>query len=113
MIFKGLLYGIILIAITLLAGLLWHFIRALKDPDVQNASRLRMSVKRYRHYQRLYDEYHDFMMKHGVNSQASEKKFIEIFKRIDNPNEWRRYQAYRLEKHQEAFQKEMKAKWTL
>lgn len=108
MISKGLLYGIILIAIALLIGWLWHFFKALKDPDVQNASRLRMSVMRYRHYQRLYDEYYDFMMKHGVNSQASEKKFIEIFKRIDNPNEWRRYQAYRLEKQQEEFQKELK-----
>lgn len=108
MISKGLLYGIILIAIALLIGWLWHFFKALKDPDVQNASRLRMSVMRYRHYQRLYDEYYDFMMKHGVNSQASEKKFIEIFKRIDNPNEWRRYQAYRLEKQQEEFQKEVK-----
>lgn len=108
MISKGLLYGIILIAIALLIGWLWHFFKALKDSDVQNASRLRMSVMRYRHYQRLYDEYYDFMMKHGVNSQASEKKFIEIFKRIDNPNEWRRYQAYRLEKQQEEFQKELK-----
>lgn len=104
MISKGLLYGIILIAIALLAGWLWHFFKALKDPDVQNASRLRMNVKRYRHYQRLYDEYHDFMMKHGVNSQASEKKFVEIFKQIDNPNEWRRYQAYRLEQQQEELQ---------
>ena len=52
--------------------------KALKDPDVQIASELRMSVKRYRHYQRLYDEYQEFMAEHRVDSHASEEKFKEI-----------------------------------
>jgi len=79
----------------------------MKDPDVQIASDLRMSVKRYRHYQRLYDEYQSFMIEHGVHSQASEKKFAEIFKQIDNPNEWRRYQTYREQKQRNEYMKEL------
>lgn len=91
----SIVYG--LCAVVLVAILYWLFltVKAMKDPDVQIASTLRMSITRYRHYQKLYDEYQEFMLKHGANSQASEKKFIEIFKQIDNPNEWRRYQAYR------------------
>lgn len=71
------------------------FFKALKNPDVQIASNLRMSVKRFRQYQKLYDEYFEFMQIHGANSVASQQKFIEIFKQIKNPNEWRRYQQYR------------------
>ena len=47
------------------------------------------------------------MLEHGANSQASEKKFLEIFKQIDNPNEWRRYQAYREQKQRDEFMKEL------
>lgn len=70
-------------------------IKALKDPDVQIASELRISIKRYRHYQHLFDEYQAYMDIHGVNSRASEEKFKEILKQIDNLNEWRRYCKYR------------------
>lgn len=81
--------------------------KALKDPDVQIASELRMSVKRYRHYQRLYDEYQEFMAEHGVHSHASEEKFKEIFKQIEIPNEWRRYCAYREEKSRNELRNEL------
>lgn len=96
-------------AVVLGAILYWLFLtaKALKDPDVQIASNLHMSVARYRHYQKLYDEYQEFMLKHGIHSQASEKKFIEIFKQINNPNEWRRYQAYRDQKQREEHLKEI------
>ena len=103
----NLLYG--LCALVVGAVLYWLYLtaKALKDPDVQIASNLRMSIKRYRHYQRLYDEYQAFMLEHGAHSQASEKKFLEIFKQIDNPNEWRRYQAYRDEKQREEYKNEL------
>ncbi len=74
---------------------LYESIKSKKDPDVQAASNLRMSVNRFRKYQRLYDEFFDCMMKYGVHSSIAEKKFVEIFKQIDNPNEWKRYQDYR------------------
>lgn len=89
------LYG--LLAVVIAAVLYWFYqtIKAMKDPDVQIATSLRMSVKRYRHYQKLYDEYQAFMMEHGVHSSASEKKYLEIFRQINDPNEWRRYQQFR------------------
>lgn len=55
-------------------------IRSIKDPNVQNAAKLKMPINRYLLYKKLYDEYYDFMMEHGANSIASERKFIEIFK---------------------------------
>ena len=70
-------------------------IRSTKDPNVQNAAKLKMPINRYLLYKKLYDEYFDFMMEHGANSIASEQKFIEIFKQIKYPNEWRRYEEYR------------------
>lgn len=95
---KILIGGLVGVVICFVAMLVYHMIRAAKDPDVQAASDLRMSVTRYRHYRKLYDEYQDFMRVHGIHSAASEKKFMEIFKQIENPNEWRRYQDYRMRK---------------
>ncbi len=99
----NLIYGIGAVVVGIILYWLYLTAKALKDPDVQIATDLRLSIKKYRHYQRLYDEYEDFMLKHGANSQASEKKFIEIFKQIDNPNEWRRYQAYREQKQRNEY----------
>lgn len=74
-----------------------QWVKAMKDPDVLAASDLRMSVKRYRVYQRIYDEYQAYMREHGADSPASERKFKELFKEVKNPNEWRRYQQYRFD----------------
>ena len=92
---RSIFSGIFTLLAYFMMSVISNWIKAMKDPDVQVASDLRMSIKRYRHYQRLYDEYHEFMLKHGIDSHASEEKFKEIFKQIDNPNEWRRYQQYR------------------
>ena len=101
------LYGLCALVVGAVLYWLYQTAKAMKDPDVQIASNLRMSIKRYRHYQRLYDEYQAFMLERGADSQASEKKFLEIFKQIDNPNEWRRYQAYREEKQMEDYKNEL------
>lgn len=98
----GILYGIGALALGAIIYWLFLTFKAMKDPDVQIASDLRMSIQHYRHYQKLFDEYQDFMLKHGTESVASQRKFVEIFKQIKNPNEWRRYSAYREQKqHQE------------
>lgn len=69
---------------------------SLNDPDVQAASKLRMSITRYRKYQKLYDAHWDVMMKFGVNSSEAEKFFVkEVYPNIPNLNEWRRYEDYR------------------
>lgn len=103
----SILYSICAVVVGVVVYWLYQTFKALKDPDVQIATDLRMSVKRYRHYQKLYDEYQEFMHTHGVHSAASEKKFREIFKQIDNPNEWRRYQAYREQMQRDEFMKEL------
>lgn len=85
-----------------------QWVKAMKDPDVLAASDLRMSVKRYRVYKRIYDEYQAFMREHGTDSPASERKFAELFKEVKNPNEWRRYQNYRYELAKKERQEEYK-----
>ncbi len=85
-----------------------QWVKAMKDPDVLAASDLRMSVKRYRVYQRIYDEYQAFIREHGADSPASARKFRELFKEIKNPNEWRRYQNYRYELAKKERQEEYK-----
>lgn len=69
-------------------------IKSTKDPDVQAASNLRMSVSRFRLYKRLWDEYQEYTKEHGIHSQESEEKFKEIFQQVPNPNEWRRFGQY-------------------
>lgn len=91
----------ILIGIGALMGglfLYWLYetMKAMKDPDVQIATDLRMSIKRYRKYQLLYDAHQSVMMKYGVNSQEDERFFQkEVFPNLPNLNEWKRYQEYR------------------
>lgn len=85
---------------VLIGGLLLYWLyetlKALKDPDVQIASDLRMSIKRYRKYQRLYDAHWEIMMKCGSNSREAENFFAkEVYPNLPNLNEWRRYQEYR------------------
>lgn len=109
---KSILGGIIAI---FAGGIIWWIIetiKAIKDPDVQAASNLRMSISRYRLYKRLWDEYQEYMKVHGINSKESEEKFKEIFKQVPNPNEWRRFGQYMEEKQRkemmEKFQKYIK-----
>lgn len=101
--------GLAAALITFIVLLVYNIIKAVKDPDVQAAADLRMSITRYRKYERLYNEYSEFMKEHGIHSAASEKKFREIFKQIDNPNEWRKYQNFRLHKQKEETLKEFQS----
>lgn len=82
-------------------------IKAVKDPDVQTAADLRMSISRFRLYKRLWYEYQEYMEVHGTNSKESNEKFKEIFKQIPNPNEWRRFGDYMVEKQHEDMMNEI------
>ena len=92
---KSTFSGVFAILVYCLLYIIVNSIKACRDPDVRAASSLGMTVARFHHYQRLFDEYQDFMEKHGSESRESEEKFKEIFKQIKNPNEWRRYSKYR------------------
>lgn len=104
---NSILLGLVVVAVGAIAYWAYLSIKAVKDPDVQAASSLKMSITRFHNYQKLYDEYQAVMLKHGVHSAAAERKFAEIFKQIDNPNEWRRYQAYREQKQRMEFMSEI------
>lgn len=91
-------YGIIAVAIGLIAMFIYHFTKALKDPDVQMASNLRMPVDNFRLYERIYNEHWACMEKYGANSKEAEELFAKLFRQIKNPNEWRRYQEWRVQK---------------
>ena len=94
---KSIFSGVFSIFVYFLLASITYIIKAAKDPDVQAASNLGMSITRFRHYQRLWDEYQEYMKEHGIYSRESEEKFKEIYSQIKNPNEWRRYGQYREE----------------
>lgn len=75
--------------------LIINIIKAMKDPDVIAASNLRMDVRRYKKYREWYDEHQRLMRQYGIDSKEELEYFRSFFKQIKNPNEWRRYQAYR------------------
>lgn len=96
MIIKALIYGVCWTAVAIFIVWLYGFFKALKDPDVQNAADLKMSITRFKKYERLYNSYWNVMMKYGPNSQQADEYFTKhIWPKIDVPNEWRRYQNFR------------------
>lgn len=96
------IWGIVFVLIGGFVGFIYHTKKSVKDPDVQTASNLKMSLTSFRKYQKLYDDYQEFMATHGVNSSDSEKYYLKnIFPQIKNQNEWRRYQNFREQKAQE------------
>lgn len=74
---------IILLLIIGVVFIRWY-LKALKDPDVIEASNLHMSVSRYRLYKDIYDEQVQ-CFKVGKNPPERE---------IPNMNEWRKYGEY-------------------
>lgn len=87
---NGLIWGAIGIAI----GFLWLFVKnyrkALKDPDVKLASKLRMSMPIYRDCQELFDERQKWF------SENLNGNFDNMPKRMPkNPNAYRKYEQYR------------------
>ncbi len=102
------LIGLITVVVGVAVFFAYHFLRSIKNTDVQKAAELRMSITRYRKYQKLYDEYFEIMIKYGASSTTAEKYFRDnVFPNIDNSNEWRRYQAYRETEQRERFMKEI------
>lgn len=92
------LYGLGVVLFTILVSIVYHWVKAMRDPDVQIATDLRMSVLRYRKYEKLYNDHWDIMMKFGSNSRESEQYFARVvFPELQklSMNEWRRYQSYR------------------
>lgn len=90
-----LIYALIAIAVYFILEWAYFMFKAFKDPDVQAASKLRMSIKHYRKYKEIYDE--------ETACYKSGKTPPNRFDEIANFNEWRRYQQYRQEKADEEY----------
>ncbi len=90
--------GFLFVAIGFVAMVVVNVIKATKDPDVIEASGLRMDVRRYKKYKKWYDEHQRLMRRYGIGSKEEQEFFLGFFRQIKNPNEWRRYQAYRYNK---------------
>lgn len=86
--FVFLIFGIVIMFIV-------NMVKAMKDPDVIAASNLKMDVRRYKKYKEWYDEHQRLMQQYGIDSKEEREYFLSFFKQIKNPNEWRRYQAFR------------------
>lgn len=81
---------------------------ARKDPDVVLASRLGMTIGRYRQYREWYDEFQRLMLEHGTNSKIAHEYFMSFFPKIKNLNEWRRYQDFRAQMDNEQWRAYLK-----
>ena len=92
---KPIVGGLIAVGLAVILMWVYHFIKALKDPDVRRASELGMDVSRYRRYRKWYDEHQRLMSLYGIESKEAEDYFVSFFRQIKYPNEWRRYQRYR------------------
>lgn len=90
---------IVISIIVVIAVLLFvkSVVKSSKDPDVINASNLRMSVNNYRKYKEWFDKHQELMDKYGTESKEAYEYFNSFFKRIKNVNEWRKYQNFRFE----------------
>ena len=85
-----------------------YFIAAIKDPNVRNASKLHMNVTRFKKYECLYNCLHEHMKKYGSESKETEEYFFkQVFPKLNNLNEFRRYCAYRLQQQRDVFKERM------
>lgn len=85
------LTAVIAVAALFLVGWIVSAIKAAKDPDVQAASNLMMSITHYRTYQRFWNEYEEVRRKYGAYSKETDEKIKEILGKIRRPNEWMRF----------------------
>ena len=105
---RYILYGFAAVGLGVIVMWLYYSIKAIKDPDVKAATDLRMTIGRYNLYKRLYEKHQSAMKEFGSFSSEADEIFAkEIYPKIPNPNEWRRFCDYQLKKQREEFRKEM------
>lgn len=89
-IINGLIYGAIGIVIVFLWLFIKNYRKALNDPDVKLASKLRMSMPIYRDCQKIFEERQKWF------SENPNCNFDNMPKHMPkNPNAYRRYEQYR------------------
>lgn len=75
--------------------------KATKDPEVIEATELRMDIRRYKKYKDMSERISKVYKEYGLNSSIAEKKVNDIIKEAPNYNEFDRYQRYRMQKDRE------------
>lgn len=105
---RYIIYWLAAVGLGVIVMWIYHSIKAVKDPDVQAASDLRMSVTRYRLYKELFDKHQEAIQNYGSFSKEANELFVkEINPRIPNPNEWRRFCEYQTKLEREKMYKEL------
>lgn len=95
---------LIYVVVLLLIVWIWGAVKAAKDPDVKEASYLRMTVKRYKIYKELWGEIQSVYKQNGTTSEDSYNKVTEILKKVPNMNEWRAFGKRQEELSKKEFQ---------
>ena len=97
------IYGIIAVVIFIIILWVRETAKAAKDPDVIEASELRIPIYRYRKYQEAWNKIQTIYKQYGTDTPTSNKMVEEIIRNLPNLNEWRRYGDAQLKKSMEAF----------
>ena len=97
--------GFVFLIVGIVIMFIANIVKATKDPDVIAASNLKMDVRRYKKYKEWYDEHQRLIKLYGIDSKEEQEYFLSFFKQIKNPNEWRRYQSFRLKELQNKVQR--------
>lgn len=96
-------YGILAVVIFIVVLWVRETAKAAKDPDVIEASELRIPIHRYRKYKEAWDKILVIYEKYGTDSPKSDKLVFEIVSGLPNMNEWRRYGDKQLKKTSNKF----------
>ena len=93
----------IVLSIALALIFMWvrEAFKASNDPEVIEASELRIDIRRYKKYKDMSERISKVYKEYGLNSPIAEKKVNDIIKEAPNFNEFDRYQKYRMQKDRE------------
>lgn len=97
--------GFLFVGAFILIYWLYSFIKATKDPEVLEASDLRITITRYRKYKEANKKIQEIYRTHGTNSDHANKEVDRIISGLPNMNEWRRFMDYQLRKQHDEMQK--------
>ena len=103
--------GFAFVGALIFAYWLYCFIKATKDPEVIEASDLRMTITRYRKYKEAKNRIQEIYRTHGVNSPQANEYVDRIISELPNMNEWRKFMDYQLKKKQDETRKRIKEPW--
>lgn len=105
-----LLSGVLAVVLFFVIGILYQSIKSLNDPDVKDASKLRMSIREFTLYKELWEDYQRHLESLGSDKfDAGEAYFVKnIFPRIKNMNNWRRFGEYQCQLTREEMLKTIK-----